>query len=76
MRVNSAKIKEHVYKALVRPKWEYCGTVWDSKATKDEFTGSMRNHSLVSQIEMVRHRAARWVTGPYNNMSSVSSMLQ
>ena len=76
LRVNSAKIKENAYKALAWLKLEYCATVWDPKATTDEFIGSMRNHRLVSQVEMVQRRAARWVTGPYNNMSSVSSMLQ
>ena len=76
LRVNSAKVKEQAYKALVRPKLEYCATVWDPKATSDEFTGSMRNHRPVNQIEMVQRRAARWVTGRYNNTSSVSDMLQ
>ena len=54
---------------------EYCATVWDPKATSDEFTGSMGNHRLVNQIEMVQRRAARWVTGRHNNTSSVSDML-
>ena len=75
MRVNSQEVKEQAYKALVRPKLEYCATVWDPKATSDEFTGSMRNHRLVNQIEMVQRRAARWVTGRHNNTSSVSDML-
>ena len=75
LRVNSQEVEEQAYKAIVRPKLEYCTTVWDPKATSDEFTGSMRNHRLVNQIEMVQRRAARWVTGRHNNTSSVSDML-
>ena len=79
LRVKSAEVKKQAYKALVRrtlAKLEYCATVWDPKATSDEFTGSMGNHRLVNQIEMVQRRAARWVTGRHNNTSSVSDMLQ
>ena len=67
LRVNLAEVKELAYKALVRPKLAYCATIWDPKATSDEFTGSMRNHHLVNQIEVVQRRAARWVTRRHNN---------
>ena len=51
LKVNSAEVKEQAYKALVRPKPEYCATVWNPKATSDEFTGSMRNHRLLIKLK-------------------------
>ena len=49
---------------MVRPLLEYCSTVW-SPHTKE----------YIQKIEMVRRRAARYVTNRYHNTSSVTSML-
>ena len=60
-----ANIKEQAYKTYVRPILEYSSTVWDPY-TKD----------LISQIEMVQRRAARFVKADYRSQSSVTQMLQ
>ena len=52
---NSPKfVKEKCYTALVRPRIEYAGAVWDPHH---------KNHRL--EIEKVQNRAARFVTGNY-----------
>ena len=76
LKINSQPIKEKAYKSIVRPKLEYCNTVWDPKCIKNPKEGDKTNHNLVYQIEMVQRRAARWVTGRYHNTSSVSDMLR
>ena len=76
LKINSQSIKEKAYKSFVRPKLEYCNTVWDPKCIKNPKEGDKTNHRLVYQIEMVQRRAARWVTGRYHNTSSVSDMLR
>ena len=76
LKINSQSIKEKAYKSIVRPKLEYCNTVWDPKCIKNPKEGDKTNHRLVYQIEMVQRRAARWVTGRYHNTSSVSDMLR
>ena len=52
-------------KSIVRPKLEYCNTVWDQKCIKNPKEGNKTNHRLLYHIEMVQRRAARWVTGRY-----------
>ena len=65
LKITSVKVKDHAYKALVRPKLEYSSSVWDPHS---------RSH--ISQIEKVQRRAARFVSNRYHNTSSVSDMLQ
>ena len=76
LKISSPTIKEKAYKSIVRPKLEYCNTVWDPKSIKNPKEGEKSNQRLVQQVEMVQRRAARWVTGRYHNTSSVSDMFR
>ena len=60
----SRDIKTKVYKALVRPRLEYCSTVWNPQSK-----------CATQLLEMVHRRAARYVLRRYHNTSSVSDML-
>ena len=66
MKTRSRLIKTKVYKALVRPRPEYCSTVWDPQSK-----------CATQRSEMVQRRAARNVLRRYHNTSrpSVSDML-
>ena len=59
-----ARVKEACYKSMVRPVVEYCSVVWSP------FT-----NTSINLVELVQHRAARFVTGDYGFMSSVTGML-
>ncbi|XP_072042916.1 uncharacterized protein [Amphiura filiformis] len=59
----SKEIKNLAYKSLVRPRLEYCGSVWDPH-TKE----------LTQKIEAVQNRSARFVCSDYERLSSVTSM--
>ena len=50
----SKSAKSTAYKALVRPRLEYCSSVWDPYHQTDKAT-----------LERVQRRAARFVTGDY-----------
>ena len=71
LRINPSTVKEKAYKSLVRPKLEYCSTVWDPKYITNPKDGDKTSHRLVDQLEMVQRRAARWVTGRYHNTSCI-----
>ena len=65
LKVTSQKIKDHAYKALVRPKLEYSSCVWDPPTTNQ-----------INQLEKVQRRAGRFVCGRFHNTSSVTEMLE
>ena len=43
-------IREHSYRQLILPVLNYCSTIWDPY-----------HHNATNQIEMIQHRAARFV---------------
>ena len=65
IRTRSENIKTQAYKALVRPRLEYCASVWDP-----------HTQSATQKVEMVQIRAARYVLRHYHSTSSVSDMLE
>ena len=64
LKINSKTVKERAYQSLVRPKLEYCCTVWDPYTTENN-----------KAIEQVQRRAARYVCHRFHNTSSVSEMI-
>ena len=64
IKTRSRKVKTLAYKALVRPRLEYCASVW-----------APHTQSADHRLEMVQRRAARYVLRRYHNTSSVSDML-
>ena len=57
-------VKEQAYKTYVRPILEYASTVWDPHTIE-----------LTNQLEMVKRRAARFVTADYRRRHSVTVLL-
>ena len=65
LKVDSSSIKKtHAYQALVRPKLEYCSSVWDPYTAENNY-----------KLEKVQRRAARYVCHRYHNTSSVTEMI-
>ena len=60
----SSDVKSVAYKTLVRPRLEYCASVWDPYQ-KD----------LISQLESVQRRSARFVLKNHRRKASVTQML-
>jgi hypothetical protein len=61
----SADVKSIAYKALVRPRLEYCNVIWDPHHETHKYT-----------IERVQRRAARFVTSDYNRETSASALVK
>ena len=59
-----ARVKEACYISMVRPVVEYSSVVWSPFTNKN-----------INLVESVQRRAARFVTGDYGFMSSVTGML-
>ena len=64
IQTNSRKLKEIAYKTYVRPLTEYAASIWDPWQKK-----------YIHQLEMILHRALRYIFNDYSYTSSVSSML-
>ena len=64
LKVDSSSIKNHAYQTLVRPKLEYCSSVWDPYTAENNY-----------KLEKVQRRAARYVCHRYHNTSSVTEMM-
>ena len=60
----SPKVKAVSYKILVRPRLEYCASVWDPYQKE-----------YIKQLEGVQRRAARFVLNRHERRSSVSEMI-
>ena len=67
IQTNNAKLKESAYKTYVRPLVEYAASVWDP--WQDKFI------KYIDKIEMIQHRAIRYIFNDYSYLSSVSNML-
>ena len=61
----SAEVKAIAYKALVRPRLEYCSAVWDPYH---------RTH--INVVERIQRRAARFVSTDYSRETSATSLVQ
>ena len=58
------QIKEHLYKQLLLPSMEYCSAIWDPY-----------HQTTVSKLEMIQHRAARFVLNkPWHRSSQQRSI--
>ena len=56
-------LRELAYKQFVIPVLEYCSPIWDPY-----------HQSYIGQLEMVQHRAARFVTGKHWRRDQGDSM--
>ena len=60
-------LKEKAYKAILRPKMEYCSASWDPRKGVEK-EGSYK-------VEVVQRRAARWVLSRHYPLDSVTDMI-
>ena len=65
LRRSSIKIRQQAYFSLVRPRLEYCATVWNPHTKKG-----------IANVEAVQRRAARFVLQEYHYTKSVSNMIK
>ena len=64
IQTNNPRLKESASKTYVRPLVEYAASVWDPWQKKN-----------INKIEMIQHRAIRYIFNDYSLTSSVSNML-
>ena len=64
LQINSKSVKDRAYQSLVRPKLEYCCSVWDPYTTEN-----------IYKIEQVQRRAARYACHRHHNTSIVTEMI-
>ena len=64
IRTNNVRLKESAYKTYVRPLVEYAASVWDPWQNK-----------YIEKIEMIQHRAVRYIFNDFSYTSSISNML-
>jgi len=60
----SQEVKLKAYTSLVRPHLEYASCAWDPHV-----------ETQINQIEMVQHRAVRFILGQHGRLDSVTEML-
>ena len=65
LRINSPELTSTAYKSLVQPTVEYASSVWDPSTKQNR-----------DRLEMVQHRAARYVLNCYERSASVTEMLK
>ena len=58
-------IKQTAYMSLVRPLVEYSTSVWDP-----------HQKDLISKIELIQKRAARFTTNTYNRTTSITHLIK
>ena len=64
LNIGAVSIKQQAYFSLVRPLLEYSSSVWDPHTQKN-----------IKKLEMVQHRASRYVLHRHRNTSSVTDLL-
>ena len=64
VQTHNREIKESAYKTYVRPLLVYSASIWDPWQKK-----------YINPIEMVQHRAVRYIFNDYQHTSSITSML-
>ena len=64
LKTTNKGLKEHAYKALVRPILEYSNTIWDPYYDND-----------IGALEKIQSRAARWVSHRYRRTSHISEIM-
>ena len=50
LKINSKTVKDRAYQALVRPKLEYCCTVWDTYTSENIYSLEKHNTSSVTDM--------------------------
>lgn len=64
IQTRNRKVKESAYKTYVRPLVEYSASIWDPWQKK-----------LILQLEMVQHRAVRYIFNDFGYKSSITNMI-
>jgi hypothetical protein len=50
LKINSKTVKDRAYQTLVRPKFEYCCTVWDHYTSENIYSLEKHNTSSVTDM--------------------------